>query len=336
MKTVKKILLGFMLVIFGLTNVSIVSATDNNPGGQWSDSVYTEILWETMKDPSVASALIWSETRGKNGASHFNQQIIDLIGYAIDVFIVIWIAIAFFGWYTIMFSSKEDAYKEWINLIVYGVLWIIIMVSAKFIAGALVWEWGIFPENRSEISGEWPSWINIAQQVYERIIYPFIKVALYLVVWILFFMMAAKVFTFIISTDDTAKKKAWWIILWTTIWMFIILWAKQIVEAVMWNETTLLNDQAKYVKEIWNLPLNYGRIPLIHNILNWVMGLSMFVVLVLIIIQAYRMFAKPDDPKNRERLKKTLLYVFIWVLVVGASYVISSLLVVNAIPQTVA
>jgi hypothetical protein len=37
----------------------------------------------------------------------------------------------------------------------------------------------------------------------------------------------------------------------------------------------------------------------------------MFVIVVLIIIQGYRMFAKPDDPKNRDRLKKTLLYVII-------------------------
>jgi hypothetical protein len=37
----------------------------------------------------------------------------------------------------------------------------------------------------------------------------------------------------------------------------------------------------------------------------------MFVIVVLIIIQGYRMFAKPDDPKNRDRLKKTLLYVSI-------------------------
>jgi len=41
------------------------------------------------------------------------------------------------------------------------------------------------------------------------------------------------------------------------------------------------------------------------------------------------MFAKPDDPKNRESLKKTLLYVIIGVLVIGASYVISNVLVVN-------
>ena len=329
MKTVKKILFGFMLVVFGLTNLSMVNAAGN---------VYTEILWETIKDHSLRSALVGSEVRDDNltGGDFFTQQVVNLIGYAIDVFIMIWIAIAFFWGYKIMFSDKEDAYKEWINLIAYGVIWIIIMVSAKFISGALVGDWGILSEQRSEVNATGPNWIEIAQQLYERVMYPFIKVALYLIVWILFFIMAAKVVTFIISTDDVAKKKAWWIILWTTIWMFIILWAKQVVEAVMWNESTILNDQAKYVDEIWELPTTFGHIPLVHNILNWVMWLTMFVVLVLVIIQAYTIFAKPDDPKNRERLKKTLLYILIWVLVVGASYVISSFLVINDIPETVA
>ena len=53
----------------------------------------------------------------------------------------------------------------------------------------------------------------------------------------------------------------------------------------------------------------------------------MFVIVVLLVIQGYRMFAKPDDPKNRERLKKTLLYVIIWVLIIGASYAISQAII---------
>ena len=57
------------------------------------------------------------------------------------------------------------------------------------------------------------------------------------------------------------------------------------------------------------------------------------VLLVLIIIQWYKMFAKPDDAKNREDLKKTILYIVIWVLVIGAAYVISNVLVINELPE---
>ena len=108
------------------------------------------------------------------------------------------------------------------------------------------------------------------------------------------------------------------------------------VEGIMWRQEKVLNDGAQVVTWweawMWEEILNFGSIPIIAQIINWVMSLAMFVVLVLIVIQAYRMFAKPDDPKNRERLKKTLLYVIIWVLVIWASYVISNVLVVNNIP----
>ena len=62
------------------------------------------------------------------------------------------------------------------------------------------------------------------------------------------------------------------------------------------------------------------------------MWLTMLAILVLILIQWYKMFTKPDDPKTRESLKKTLLYIIIWVLVIWAAYAISSVLVINNVP----
>jgi hypothetical protein len=169
----------------------------------------------------------------------------------------------------------------------------------------------------------------LAKNLYDKIMFPFIKVALYLVIWALFFIMAAKVLTFVISTEEKAKKKAGWIILWCVIWILIVMWSKQIVESVMWNQEDVLNKAATWIDEQWNPPLEFNSVQLISQVINWVMWLTMFVIVVLIIIQAYRMFAKPDDPKNRERLKKTMLYVIIWVLVIWASYVISNILVLN-------
>ena len=103
---------------------------------------------------------------------------------------------------------------------------------------------------------------------------------------------------------------------------------------VMWKQEVVLNDKARWIDEMWNLLPEFHTIELISQIINWVMWLTMFVVVVLIIIQGYRMFAKPDDPKNRERLKKTMLYVIIWVLVIGASYIISNDLVLNWLPAS--
>lgn len=293
-----------------------------------SNNAYESALKGTITDSSLSSALLWDEVDDKKWWEVINEQVKVLIWYVINIFIVIWIAIAFFGWYTIMTSNKEESLNEWIRLVIYWLLWVIIMVSARFFAGALVWDWWIIS---SEFASGDPSWVGLAQKLYDSVLYPFIKIALYFAIWALFFMMAGKVVWFVVSTDDAAKKKSAWVIIRSVVWILIIMWAKQLVEAVMWRQETVLNSNAVAIDEMWNQILKFESAPIIAQTINWVMWLTMLIVVVLIIIQWYKMFAKPDDPKNRESLKKTLLYVIIWVLVIWASYVISNVLVVNRI-----
>lgn len=321
-KFLKKILFAIMFAVFGLASFSTFNVTiaQNNP--------YASPLNTIISDPSLWSVVKTDVVTDRRGAELFNEQIIQLIDYLIYIFIAIWISIAFVWWYKIMTSSKDDSTKDWIRLVIFWVVGVIIMVSARFIATSLVWDNGVISWEFVTWNGG-PSWIQIASNLYEKVLYPFIKLLLYLVIWILFFMMLAKVVKFVTATDDSTKKKALGIILWSLIWIFVVMWSKQIVESVMWKQDIVLNTQANQISEVWNDFLEFEDIQLISQIINWVMGLTMLIILVLIIIQWYKMFAKPDDPKNRESLKKTLLYVIIWVLVIGASYVISNVLVVN-------
>ena len=325
MKALKKLLSGSMLVIFSIISLFGISPVFAAPwDGGGSGNPLLDELPDTLNDDSL-NVIVPDAITDKTGSELFNQQVLKLIDYAIDVFIVIWIVMAFFWAYKIMFSNKEDAFKEWIKIVVYGIIWVIIMVSAKFIA------WSLINNYETNLVTGSVSGVGLASYLYENLMYPFVKVALYLVVWVLFVMMAIKVVNFIISTDEAAKKKAWWIILRCAIWILIVMGSKQMVEGIMWRQEVVLNETATMVDELWNPLVEFESIPIIAQIINWVMWLAMFVVLVLVIIQAYRMFAKPDDPKNRERLKKTLLYVIIWVLVIWASYVISNVLVVNKV-----
>lgn len=326
MKLIKKALIGIMLFVFALPNICILNFT------LASNSPYDNVLDNTINWESLDSAINHDVVENEKWSNLVNEQVKAIIWYAIDVFIVIGIALAFFGGYTIMTSNSEDKMKEWIRLIVFGILWIIIMMSARFLAEWLVWDRGLI--STEFLKWEDPLWVNLAKNLYEKLLYPFIKVALYLVIWILFFMMAAKVITFVISTDEAAKKKAWWIIIWCVVGILIIMWSKQIVEAVMGSQEEVLNTAAKTfewwrVDWMWAELTKFNNIQLISQVINWVMWLTMFVIVVLIIIQWYSMFTKPDDPKNRERLKKCMLYVIIWVLVIWASYVISNVLVLN-------
>jgi len=318
----KKSLFTFMFVIFGLTGLSAF----NLAIAQTGQSPYNEALNVVISDPSYESVAMTDVVNGK-WPKLFNDQIITLIDYIIYIFIAIWIAIAFVGWYKIMASEKEDSTKEWIRLVIFWIVWVIIMVSAKFIAGALVW--GSSGVISSEFMDNNPNGVQIASNLYEKVLYPFIKLILYLVIGILFFMMAAKVISFVTATDDSTKKKSLGVILWSVIWIFVVMWSKQIVEAVMWKQSDVLKATATNISDMWNEILTFEKIQLISQIINWIMWLTMLIILVLIIIQWYKMFAKPDDPKNRESLKKTLLYVIIGVLVIWASYVISNVLVIN-------
>ena len=321
---IKKILSKFTFLLFGTVLLSVFNLTVAQNG----QSPYNEALNLTLSDTSLNSVAGLDNIVDGRWSKLFNNQIIKLIDYVIYIFITLWIAIAFVWWYKIMASNKEDSTKEWIRLVVFWVIGIIIMVSAKFIASTLVWDNGIITEEFLR-ENWWPKWVLLASHLYAKVLYPFIKVLLYLVIWILFFMMLAKVINFVFATDDSSKKKALWIILWSVVWILIIMWSKQIVEAVMWKQDDVLKTGANYISEQWNNILEFWNIELISQIINWVMWLTMLVILILIIIQWYRMLTKPDDPKNVERLKKTLLYIIIWVLVIGASYVISNVLVVN-------
>lgn len=344
MKIIKKFLLMCILATFG----AVVSPFFYYASAQ-SDSVYDESLWRSVsyKDSGWWSLLsaIWQDVVGGTWVDLINNQILVIIGYVIDIFIVIWIVVAFIGAYKIMISSKEDSLKDGIRLVIYGIIWIVIMVSARFLAESLVWNNGIITEEFTtphkvvkdgiETVIIEPRWVIFASSLYSKILYPFIKVALYLVIWILFFMMAAKVVSYVTATDDSVKKKAWWVIIWSVIWILIVMWAKQLVESVMWKESVVVNESATRINE--QTPgsvLNFGDIPIVVQVINRVMWLTMLIILVLIIIQGYKMFTKPDDPKNRESLKKTLLYIIIWVLVIWAAYAISNVLVINNVPLT--
>ena len=336
MKTIRKLLhtliISFILIanIIPMYNLTLAQ----NP--------YDAALWISTDSPSLRSAINWWEEVVKNWkwSDLFNQQVDQIIGYVINFFIVIWIAIAFFWGYKIMMSDKEESMKEWIRLVAFGVLWIIIMISAKFLATSLVWETGdggIIGDQFIETLGKDPNWIEFADELYNKIMYPFIKLILYFVVWALFFVMAGKVVWFVTATDDAAKKKAWWIIIWSIVWILIVMWSKQIVESVIWRQNKVLNESATWIswweaEWMWWRLLEFNSIPLVAQVINRVMGLTMFAILVLIIIQWYKIFTKPDDSKTRESLKKAVLYMIIWVLVIGAAYVISNVLVINDVP----
>jgi uncharacterized membrane protein len=71
---------------------------------------------------------------GTNSVFGYLKRFLNLI---IPVIIIVGVVVVFIGVYKMMSTEKEDAIQEGGRLVIYGVIGIIIMVSADFLAETL-------------------------------------------------------------------------------------------------------------------------------------------------------------------------------------------------------
>ncbi len=241
----------------------------------------------------------------------------------IPIIIIVGILMGIIWWYRLFFSTSEDETKKGIQLVIYGVIWIIIILSSKYIWNV------IFVDLFQSGDASWINWVELAMQIYENIAYPFIKVVVYLALWVMFVILSGKVFSFLTNTDGTAQKKAWTMIAWSSISMLIIIWAKQIVEAIYGKQNEVMNQSAETLWDIWSWILANKSIPILYSVINWVMWLTSLVVLIIILVQTFKILMDPDNAENRQKMGKSILYIFIGILIIGAGYLITNFLVIN-------
>lgn len=256
--------------------------------------------------------------KGAQGAQNFLFN--TLMNVLVPLIIIIWILSAILWFYKIMFSSEDSAVKEWTRYIIYGVIGIILIMSAKFI-----WQ-NVF--DLLTPTGGQIKWYEIASWLYDRILYPFIKLAIYLVLGAMFIILISRVITFLFGSDSDAQKKAGTLIGWNVISMLVIIWAKQIVQAIYGKQADVVKDITN-LWEVWSGILADKNIPIIYQVINYALGIASLVILVIIIIQTVQLLMKPDDPAQVKNIKNSLLYMFIWILVLGAGYLIVNFAIIN-------
>lgn len=219
-----------------------------------------------------------------------------------------------------MFSGDEKAIGEGTRYIIYGLIGIIVIMSAKYIGSNIY-------DILSPASGD-IKWFLVAQNLYDKIAYPFIKFAIYLVLWAMFIILLTRVMSFLFGSDTDAKKKAGTLIWWNIIGMLVIIWAKQIVEAIYGKQTDVVKD----ISNLWEIGsgiLADKQIPLIYTVVNRVLGLTALILLIIIIVQTIQLLVNPNDEKQMGNVKRSLLYMFIGLLVIGAGYLIVNFLIIN-------
>lgn len=265
--------------------------------------------------------------------SRWAQWVRDAIIYIaeeliIPIVIIIGILIGIIWFYKLLFSNNEEEIGKWISTLLRWVVAILIMISARWITMAFVGDgwagWALLDTASGEFIG-----IQSAQQIYDSIIYPLIKLWMFIILWILFVILLSRVFTFIFSTEDEARKKATTIIIRNTIGILVIIGSQSIVEAIYWQREEVLNVNATDLWQIGTSIFESRNIPIVYEVINWILGITSLIILVIILIQAFQLLTKPDDEEKIKKLGKSLLFILVGIIIIWAAYLIVNVLLVE-------
>ena len=307
----EKFILGLFFWIGLVGNVFNLASANN----------FNDAMWKSVDMLTKAKRLdapIINEDDGEK-AEELIDRIVDVF---FSVMVVAGVLVAMIGFYQVLTSGDESQIKTWTNTIIYWVLWILIMFAAKYLTG-VIFDW-IFA---------WWTWkevttVEMIRKIYWEMVYPFIKIAIYLSLGVLVILMIVRVFTYITAQDDSTKKKSMWVIIWSVVGMLLITWAKQVVEAVYWKQEEVLKTGVTNLSKVGTRLLKPEDIPIVYNVINRALWLVAFALLVIIIIQTYKILTKPDDAATFTSLKKTIIYALAWVLLIGAAYLLSNLFII--------
>lgn len=244
-----------------------------------------------------------------------------VIPLAISAGIIIWMIWA----YKLLFSSDEKQVSTWLKMVVFWIIWIIVMVSAKYI-------WSVLFEDIFQswnVSASAMEWIELSKNIYDKIAYPFIKIALYLALAVIFVILIGKSISLITKTDGSSQKTALWMIWRCVISILIIIGAKNIVEAVYWKQNEVFISNASNLWDIWTWILADKNIPILYNIITRALSIIWLVILILLIIQWFKILINPSKAENFQKLWKNILYTVIWLFIIGIVYLLANTFILN-------
>ncbi len=263
-----------------------------------------------------AEAALWTE-----GIVNFIRD--NIINLLIPIIIVVGVVVATLWFYKMMFSDSEEWTQEWSKYIIRWMVGIVVMMSSRYLANTVLFENILAGWDIQTFNG-----IDVAEVLYEQAVFPFIKIAMYLAMWVLFIIVALRVLSYLTSPSEEVRKQAITLIAWNVIGILVILGSKQIVELIYGQQADVMEQTAQDLGDIGSGILS-GNLPILYTIINRVMWLSAFIILIIIILQTYQLLVNPTDEETMGKIKKNFLYITIGILVIGAGYVITNFLIIN-------
>lgn len=325
MNKILKFIFWFLVLFF---SCSLVFAAWWNAWWNWS--VWTnQWRYENDINDSLSTWLkITLDPMEANDPQWWWQTVVNFVFKMLDKIVIpliisIWVLIWMIWAYKLLFSSDEKQSSVWLKMVVYWVIGIVVMVSAKYI-------WSVLFE---DIFKFWAvqaiSWIELSKDLYDKIAYPFIKIVLYLALAVIFVILVWKSISLITKSSDwSSQKKALWIIWRCAVAMLIIIWAKNIVEAIYWKQEEVFRT-ATNLWTIWSWILADKNIPIVYNVITWALYIVSFVIFLLLLIQWFKILISPSKSENFQKLWKTLIYTLIWLFVIWVWYLLTNVFILN-------
>jgi Type IV secretion system pilin len=242
----------------------------------------------------------------------------------VPLIIIVGVISAIIGLYQVFMSDKEEATKTGMNYIIWWVVGIIIMISASFLVDTIVNQWVFAYSAGGEFLG------NVtAQRIYRKLLFPFLKLAMYLVMGALFLITLVRLGEFLQTPKDDIKTQAKTIIQWNAVGILVIIFAKNIIETLYGSEAQVTSKTTTNLGQIgWGI-LTDKQIPYVYTILNWAMGFIGAFILIVIIVQAVKLLTDPTDEGTQKSLRKNFIYIIIGLIIMGTAYVVTNVLIVH-------
>ena len=255
--------------------------------------------------------------------------------------ILVWVIIAFIGFYKVMVGTTDDDLKKWNRYLLRWTIGVVLMVSTMYIVNTLVWTtdgggsiiWDIFGASvgTPNVAGQ-----QIAEQIYGKILFPFLKIFMFIIIGILFIILFINVIKYLFSPAEDIVKKALTIVIRSTVWIITIILAKYIVEAIFGKYDTIVwfdrfntwQPGAGNENNLWKIGTPLGDILVdmdkLFLILNRLLWLLTLIILILILYQWFKLLFNPTSSASLADIGKRLMYIFIGILVLGFGYIIAS------------
>jgi hypothetical protein len=282
--------------------------------------------------PKILQQYRWAFDSGEYGIGARNFLLFLWLQVAIPILIFAWIIIAMIGFYKLMAWNAEEEKSKWKNYLIRWIVGTLIITSAAYLTNLLLWTtwsggiiWSLW-QSQEPISG-----VVVAQSLYDQLVFPAIKWFIFLSMGILFMLVLINAYKYLFSNNEDIQKKSLSMILYNALWIGVILLAKTIVEVVYGKYSDVINE-GNELENLWLIGrwvLDTTDLGVFYVILNWIMWLATLIIIIILIYQWYLLLVNPNNADNLSKIKNNFIYIFIWILILGAAYLIVNIFIIN-------